>query len=145
MVRPVSSRVGLSPRGRGNRYSGQSGFHRWERRSIPAWAGKPALADRTPGLHWVYPRVGWETSPVQVIASPVKGLSPRGRGNRRRAVGNRHRQGSIPAWAGKPASGRVISPASKVYPRVGGETAVCPTRIPSHRDGSIPAWAGKPG
>ena len=39
--------------------------------------------------------------------------------------GFRARQGSIPAWAGKPASHELLGfAADEVYPRVGGETAV---------------------
>ena len=70
----------------------------------------------------VYPRVGGETTLGVRADSHERGLSPRGRGNlpKRRVV--EHGYGSIPAWAGKPSSRRLVGAASGVYPRVGGET-----------------------
>ena len=73
------------------------------------------------------------------------------------------REGSIPAWAGKPLCSCARGPGSTVYPRVGGETGTPvvadhsryglsprgrgnPSQpVPKHPGrGSIPAWAGKP-
>ena len=53
--------VGLSPRGRGNR--DRVGWRAEDRRSIPAWAGKPRLRQRRAAARRVYPRVGGETTP----------------------------------------------------------------------------------
>ena len=70
---------GLSPRGRGN----LSGL-RWSRRderSIPAWAGQPAVGDTESAGRRVYPRVGGATLIRALMVSGFQGLSPRGRGN----------------------------------------------------------------
>ena len=80
-------------------------------------------------------------------------------------VSQKHRagMGSIPAWAGQPnaVDGRIA--AWRVYPRVGGATAIARSVIPVNGGlsprgrgnrltngteynirGSIPAWAGQP-
>ena len=131
--------------------------------SIPAWAGKPLARHRTVGSIGVYPRVGGETVVLLAFCSPWLGLSPRGRGNLRVGPSVTPRNGSIPAWAGKPRSAATRWTDPRVYPRVGGETrgngsadvavlglsprgrgnrantprSACPI-------GSILAWAGKP-
>ena len=93
----------------------------------------------------------------------TQGLPPRGRGNPPEVPMPAQRLGSTPAWAGKPISTLVIPSASKVYPRVGGETTgISPLvagfgglpprgRGNQRRRGgelvysrSTPAWAGKP-
>ena len=98
-----------------------------------------------------------------MVPGPVEGPSPRGRGNRSSFSGAPSGRRSIPAWAGKPGSGRFLRGDAKVHPRVGGETrprSRPPLEIggpsprgrgnrghsaPDVRDGgSIPAWAGKP-
>ena len=111
----------------------------------------------------VYPRVGGETHRIQDGGEHAEGLSPRGRGNLRRRLAECQLWGSIPAWAGKPSTGRSARRHRGVYPRVGGETprgsssshsggGLSPRgrgnpsrhrrrRSPSR---SIPAWAGKP-
>ena len=159
--RPTRRIGGLSPRGRGNLLTPASGDGK--HRSIPAWAGKPlgwiALGE---GL-MVYPRVGGETGVYGWLGQFPAGLSPRGRGNRRRHRGCRPRDGSIPAWAGKPRRPRPMAGSMKVYPRVGGETLEHLGHQPTGRGlsprgrgnrgarprgadpkRSIPAWAGKP-
>ena len=155
------ARAGLSPRGRGNlphRLVPQGGY-----RSIPAWAGKPRSGRLTFPRRKVYPRVGGET-PSSRQQQPIdRGLSPRGRGNPRKNQAERTHPGSIPAWAGKPATSRCPPTTERVYPRVGGETVAVAELVdcrpglsprgrgnragpvPAVRDGgSIPAWAGKP-
>ena len=172
---------GLSPRGRGNPSTGPSGAER--KRSIPAWAGEPHSPTMWTRRHRVYPRVGGGTPrrPYGIGCNP--GLSPRGRGNPWRRHVHNQRRGSIPAWAGEPARRRSVSfplrsiPAwagepfalgcgrglCRVYPRVGGGTAlVCCATLPAQGlsprgrgnpdgkaystipDRSIPAWAGEP-
>ena len=111
---------GLSPRGRGNR------VRRPDRmagnRSIPAWAGEPAVAPCTAPMPRVYPRVGGGTSGWQWESYPRWGLSPRGRGNHTAAATKSAVARSIPAWAGEPMRARALIPKSSVYPRVGGGT-----------------------
>ena len=79
--RVTSPGPGLSPRGRGNRRTGR-GDQR-VRRSIPAWAGKPASATSARRPRRVYPRVGGETTDRACSRYHGAGLSPRGRGNPR--------------------------------------------------------------
>ena len=153
--------TGLSPRGRGN--PSRQTWRTRKIRSIPAWAGKPHPAPRSPRPRRVYPRVGGETAAGPASGPASEGLSPRGRGNRPCTAGSMPSRRSIPAWAGKPISCRDELNHEKVYPRVGGETPA-----PQHRDAidaglsprgrgnpsyipgisialrSIPAWAGKP-
>ena len=159
---PFSAYIaGLSPRGRGN----LSVLMRMVvvSRSIPAWAGKPRCSIRIGCRLKVYPRVGGETAMAHIDEGVFGGLSPRGRGNREVVVARRRRDRSIPAWAGKPRHGPTWTIASRVYPRVGGETTNrmrsgdCGAGLSPRGRGnlglvdqqqaavwSIPAWAGKP-
>ena len=115
-----SAAPGLSPRGRGNLRNPQSSATLV--RSIPAWAGKPAPRRTVYRLCWVYPRVGGETPIAALPRADSGGLSPRGRGNRLGPTDRLQRDGSIPAWAGKPHPPSPRTACSTVYPRVGGET-----------------------
>ena len=155
------SEMGLSPRGRGNHHDHHAVCRPVG--SIPAWAGKP-LGERLEGQPAeVYPRVGGETSPGYLPVHQRIGLSPRGRGNLSDVRKTDSRNGSIPAWAGKPTQAAQLVETARVYPRVGGETVLSPDsgalvrglsprgrgnqmltqrHDPSWR--SIPAWAGKP-
>jgi len=107
--------------------------------------------------------VGGGTDMEHGRADPTPGPSPRGRGNRAGRVRPGARSGTIPAWAGEPAT---LWPGAGVngdHPRVGGGTtslrAQSPPRSgPSPRGrgnraqfppgqadfGTIPAWAGEP-
>ena len=107
--------------------------------------------------------MGGETISSMRCRASRRGLSPRGRGNLYRIDVARYEGGSIPAWAGKPRSGRRICQSPAVYPRVGGETER-DSGLPAYLGGlsprgrgnlpellgtadpgrSIPAWAGKP-
>ena len=137
----ISPKNGLPPRGRGNLVVLDS--KGGNRRSTPAWAGKPRWDPSSDTPETVYPRVGGETMSRSRRNSPGKGLPPRGRGNRAHLV-----------------PGGILR---QVYPRVGGETAFrARSRIlswglpPRGRGnhfyglpdltllGSTPAWAGKP-
>ena len=152
---------GLSPRGRGNHRLHPAGqvFHR----SIPAWAGEPAVHLCSDARQTVYPRVGGGTSDHADLAKHLSGLSPRGRGNQRHPVPWVFRYGSIPAWAGEPSVDKPFLHAVGVYPRVGGgteavarfdqlETGLSPrgrgnqihAQCQRGAIGSIPAWAGEP-
>ena len=107
--------------------------------------------------------MGGETAMGDDQAAAEMGLSPRGRGNPPSVVALRGGHGSIPAWAGKPVSASTWPRRHAVYPRVGGETGIDPSRMhdpaglsprgrgnrrpPAGTAGStrsIPAWAGKP-
>ena len=160
--RSPGPRLGLSPRGRGNRGRRPAHPARW--RSIPAWAGEP-----TDGTAWacglrVYPRVGGGTSSRSAGATSMTGLSPRGRGNHPWPGPPATACGSIPAWAGEPPSPGQRTLLIRVYPRVGGGTLrqsrgqplglglsprgrgnPRPCRRTTTRPGSIPAWAREPG
>ncbi len=116
-----SSEAGLSPRGRGNPIPLALGIAR--RRSIPAWAGEPAVAGGLRGRTAVYPRVGGGTASRGTGDTLVSGLSPRGRGNPITGEPPPTANRSIPAWAGEPTGWRVTLPTARVYPRVGGGTA----------------------
>ena len=155
------STMGLSPRGRGNRWPRRALED--HRRSIPAWAGKPGAVRRRTTAPEVYPRVGGETFSRMITRTWDDGLSPRGRGNPLAQRLRDSRAGSIPAWAGKPKAVMGSTLSRPVYPRVGGETCHAPAcaawrmglspRGRGNRgagdgtttfNGSIPAWAGKP-
>ena len=157
----VGIHAGLSPRGRGNRVA--VGRLHASDGSIPAWAGKPVDLRNADVQGEVYPRVGGETCWSRSCSGSPSGLSPRGRGNRCRCSPATRRTGSIPAWAGKPASWSGSPIISTVYPRVGGETGTTqrsrlrPRGLSPRGRGnlflmlpsscgsrSIPAWAGKP-
>ena len=112
--------IGLSPRGRGNRFF--SAFGNGLIGSIPAWAGEPsdrASCGISPG---VYPRVGGGTSGIAGAEPKYWGLSPRGRGNRPQTGEKLLYVRSIPAWAGEPRPLSLARPIVRVYPRVGGGT-----------------------
>ena len=67
--------------------------------------------------------MGGETQTGVSLVPDEGGLSPRGRGNLPDNEKPLRIFGSIPAWAGKPSSGRSAPSRPRVYPRVGGETA----------------------
>ena len=119
-LRPIRQ-IGLSPRGRGNLFSGCN-QHVW-RRSIPAWAGEPSSLRLQPRPRAVYPRVGGGTATARNPPSPNIGLSPRGRGNLGMGAGDLKNPGSIPAWAGEPPHRHSRRSGTSVYPRVGGGTS----------------------
>ena len=121
---PKQLRQGLSPRVRGNpaaREIERAGYG-----SIPACAGEPAPAGKTPCLCRVYPRVCGGTGGRRDVHGGVLGLSPRVRGNRLPFMFLPPIQGSIPACAGEPRPAASSSASSRVYPRVCGGTATTP-------------------
>ena len=63
----------------------------------------------------------------------AKGLSPRVRGNRSHSGAGRTATRSIPACAGEPTSGVILSSVARVYPRVCGEPQPGPTSPSPHR------------
>ena len=152
---------GPSPRVRGNRVDLLLGLR--VEGSIPACAGKPGRSWRpSPGPR-VHPRVCGETRCRRSREADRRGPSPRVRGNRPTQPAARHREGSIPACAGKPPAKWPCSRAHWVHPRVCGETSgfdhdagrlTGPSprvrgnlRLPGRvrrGTGSIPACAGKP-
>ena len=156
-----SSSDGLSPRVRGNRYSGSAGQP--AHGSIPACAGEPIASVDARGGVKVYPRVCGGTSARIFVTVIPYGLSPRVRGNRSSAYGGRAAKGSIPACAGEPTDRASLESILSVYPRVcggtGDRTRTCdlfPGLSPRVRGNqtpfqqqneavrSIPACAGEP-
>ena len=156
-----SDPIGLSPRGRGNQFTPT--VPNPVGGSIPAWAGQPGTGCSTDNGKAVYPRVGGATWPTMSKKHSLKGLSPRGRGNQEGVGRNPRLHGSIPAWAGQPATAPSRDTIWRVYPRVGGATrTAAPTAVvtsglsPRGRGNrflgvghillirSIPAWAGQP-
>ena len=153
--------TGLSPRVRGNPnwnlyYTGSVG-------SIPACAGEPRPFAPSPPQRRVYPRVCGGTDNSLEYIRGAYGLSPRVRGNHEEGAVLLDDHGSIPACAGEPHALWSGYPASWVYPRVCGGTAIaCLTLMPQiglsprvrgnrrgkAKDlagwGSIPACAGEP-
>ena len=117
------SRVGLSPRARGNQVIGYDDLP--APGTIPACAGEPRPPDaRIPGAG-DYLRVRGGTWIRPSKAMPATGLSPRARGNRHFFGVTNDAAGTIPACAGEPPS----VPASTLwlwdYPRVRGGTTNC--------------------
>ena len=93
--------TGPSPRVRGSP-EGLEG--RCESRgSIPACAGKPSSSRSNPCDVRVHPRVCGEAQWKTTRGLPSGGPSPRVRGSHASAAKVAHRQGSIPACAGKPS------------------------------------------
>ena len=153
---------GPSPRARGSlvvRDEGVAGLG-----SIPACAGKPRSRCRRGRRSRVHPRVRGEAPFGTAPWTASQGPSPRARGSHGDGGGSVSHGGSIPACAGKPASGSRIRGGPRVHPRVRGEAQLDDGRLvyhygPSPRargsppppsdqlapHGSIPACAGKPG
>ena len=75
----LTTKEGLSPRGRGNRHRTVGGDALVG--SIPAWAGEPYTPGRVVNQGKVYPRVGGGTKDFRDRKKERRGLSPRGRGN----------------------------------------------------------------
>ena len=129
----------------------------------PRVRGKPAPRGPRPQARRVHPRVCGETSCARPPNVRETGPSPRVRGNHAPGVDPHVPVGSIPACAGKRASNSDSVDASKVHPRVCGETMQSRSRrgqcegpsprvrgnqavgpFPAPFPGSIPACAGKP-
>ena len=123
---PSLSRLGLSPRMRGNPVilPAQGLQHG----SIPAHAGEPKRILVAPARFGVYPRACGGTVLGDGGNHADAGLSPRMRGNPPPALGHRDRVGSIPAHAGEPQDGTGAGSPSRVYPRACGGTCGCDLR-----------------
>ncbi len=93
---------GPSPRGRGNRNDNR--HQNLAQGTIPAWAGEPFDVLHRQPRQWDHPRVGGGTQPDLTAASYMAGPSPRGRGNPHRSDDQPLCRGTIPAWAGEPAT-----------------------------------------
>ena len=130
---------GLSPRVRGNLPNRHQKIVPIG--SIPACAGKPEMADYQLRPKPVYPRVCGETGGLPTGIAAASGLSPRVRGNLWRLTDRWAQVGSIPACAGKPGTKSAGPPASRVYPRVCGETTWTRNRR-RHRRGLSPRVRG---
>ena len=91
-------------------------------RSIPACTGNPSHCLPRGDQHEVYPRVYGESPPRFAPPSPASGLSPRVRGIRDQPRKRRMERRSIPACTGNPRAGGRCRAATRVYPRVYGES-----------------------
>ena len=112
-------------------------------RSIPAWAGEPALCFLTQRSLKVYPRVGGGTHGWVMGEFLLIGLSPRGRGNQKHLCRLQYCYRSIPAWAGEPFLAHHRGALDGVYPRVGGGTSSCQS-IAACVSGLSPRGRGNP-
>ena len=90
---------GLSPRGRGKRFTATNDCIPGG--SIPAWAGETEPYPQLAGHKRVYPRVGGGNAVGLFVLPTIAGLSPRGRGKPGRLKPPCPPRRSIPAWAGE--------------------------------------------
>ena len=137
---------GLSPRVRGNRFSGRiAGLGRG---SIPACTGEPPTIARRLRRRGVYPRVYGGTFTAVLARLPVRGLSPRVRGNPTSTYGGILKSGSIPACTGEPSGPGSWMARTRVYPRVYGGTGCSFLLVVGYRGlsprvrGNLPRWSG---
>ena len=120
LTRPTS-RLGLSPRVRGNLEAGRR--HHPCRGSIPARAGEPFCSVVPPPSPGVYPRACGGTCWATSRRTNSRGLSPRVRGNHREIKPMTTIHGSIPARAGEPIRSGGQTREARVYPRACGGTS----------------------
>ena len=97
---PRSTKLGLSPRVRGNPLRGGRAAGRVG--TIPACAGEPGHQQHRGRRHQDYPRVCGGTACESVSDGIVQGLSPRVRGNLKRGTCGSLVPRTIPACAGEP-------------------------------------------
>ena len=131
--------------------------------SIPAGAGEPLPKTLIGPICWVYPRGCGGAFWRSIFVFKRRGLSPRVRGSPSGRWEAASALGSIPAGAGEPQTGPILSSWWRVYPRgCGGAYGVAITKLRAAglsprvrgslvcrtnamvRDGSIPAGAGEP-
>ena len=141
----MASKLGLSPRVRGNRRR-RPAQHPGPG-SIPACAGEPTPTWTAGSAAWVYPRVCGGTAYPSSARPAQPGLSPRVRGNRSGNADAAVFPGSIPACAGEPQGLPPILHNARVYPRVCGGTAAlrpgCPVQqglSPRVRGNQVRRW-----
>ncbi len=133
---------GLSPRVRGNHFTGRAAAGKVG--SIPACAGEPdGFGFQSSGLR-VYPRVCGGTGHEQQPFGDEPGLSPRVRGNHGHDAGADGGGGSIPACAGEPSRRSSGRRGTRVYPRVCGGT-MGTTLEQTAEEGLSPRVRGNPG
>ena len=155
------SRMGLSPRMRGNRAEEGRLVVFWG--SIPAHAGEPRSKLGPLADDGVYPRACGGTLVELAGQVCLPGLSPRMRGNHLGDAGPGASEGSIPAHAGEPGTCRGAAGPPRVYPRACGGTLrnqdlqqldgglsprmrgnLSQSSLTIPNSGSIPAHAGEP-
>ena len=112
-------------------------------RSIPAYAGEPAIGYSGKAQSPVYPRVCGGTYRDLWVEGLRHGLSPRMRGNLSDRLGNGDVARSIPAYAGEPLMRRHRKSGVAVYPRVCGGTKLFNTTWTSS-EGLSPRMRGNP-
>ncbi len=111
---------GLSPRARGNPSMAHAGSA--SARPIPASAGEPPERGGIVHCREAYPRErGGTFRPVNQHAW-WRGLSPRARGNHGQDILHALADGPIPASAGEPPRGAILTKIAGAYPRERGGT-----------------------
>ena len=136
-----SSRYGLSPRVRGNRW--WMYYQDNHVRSIPASAGQPWVQSLKNLSRKVYPRECGATAVISSMAARTWGLSPRVRGNPCRASRSVAFCRSIPASAGQPMQQERRYCRVRVYPRECGATVPDSSNNPT-LNGLSPRVRGNP-
>ena len=132
---------GPSPRVRG--IPGQAQRLRQRAGSIPACAGNPSLSRAEPSPREVHPRVCGESVGGAAGEALEQGPSPRVRGIHLRPGRQAMASRSIPACAGNPSSWGPSRRASRVHPRVCGESCA-PLRRQARVQGPSPRVRGIP-
>ena len=135
------SAQGSSPLTRGKR--GAARLAPWGRGLIPAHAGKTFHAELEMIQERAHPRSRGENSSAYFFVLAVSGSSPLTRGKLGQPQQVRHRQGLIPAHAGKTCPGRRPPGLSRAHPRSRGENAGA-GQPAAFRGGSSPLTRGKP-
>ena len=131
--------MGLSPPTRGNPlFTCQAQI---KRRSIPAHAGEPHIADLDGAAAEVYPRPRGGTDRICHMRMLSIGLSPPTRGNPPSTASSGISPRSIPAHAGEPTKLWRGHGDSRVYPRPRGGTP-CRRRAPTCSPGLSPPTRG---
>ena len=90
-------------------------------RNIPAYAGKTCLPLPTGRFDPEHPRVCGENTPTNPGAGKSLGTSPRMRGKHPDFNCGAHKNGNIPAYAGKTLTNASNNSATGEHPRVCGE------------------------
>ena len=116
---PIQLPPGSSPRVRGKHSAPWQ--YVFDRRLIPACAGKTLALVKLPRLRSAHPRVCGENLPYRSHLAPCRGSSPRVRGKRSSTGGVGALAGLIPACAGKTIRGKKVASSVRAHPRVCGE------------------------
>ena len=132
--------LGSSPRMRGKPSPGHC--RRSMGRLIPAHAGKTMANQLRSRLLWAHPRACGENRNISPDLAQAFGSSPRMRGKHRSLRHHYHREGLIPAHAGKTFWAWYSRARARAHPRACGEN-IQPGQVVPLRSGSSPRMRGK--